>query len=641
MRNSWPIVAISCALLLAGCSGVPVTAPTVTNPVPGAALRGRVHGGQGPIQYAHVYLYAASTSGYGSASTSLLGNFSGTSKDVNNNYYVTTASDGTFSISGDYTCPSATAQVYLYATGGDPTPDVPNAVVGLLAGLGSCDSPNFSSQFFVVNEVSTVATAYAIAGFATDPLHVSSSSTTQAATGISQAFSAVANLESFGTGQALLTTPAGNGMVPQQEINTLANILAACVNTGGAVSATPTPTPCYTLFTNAMNGTTQAPDTATAAINIAHNPGANMDNLWGLQTPSAPFQTALPAEPNDFTVAITYTGGGLDGSGDAPEGVAVDSGGNVWVPNYSSGTLTELSYNGTVLSVAGGFGQGSLNDPSSVAIDPSGLVSVANFNSTSLTEFYPSGAVKTKPQGSGLNEPYGICVDSVDNIWVSNFGSNTLSEFQPSGAPSSGPGGFGGVPEPGGIAADTAGDAWATDYGASIPEIVEASPSSIPGNPPNLTFVSDNQLSAPYGIAVDSSGNIWVTNRGGNGSLGEYSPSQSKWLSPEPNGFTGGGIDTPYGLAIDGLGNVWTANNGGNANNVSEFSSGGVAISGPNGYVSNGLLEPYGIAIDPSGNVWVASDNTSGPLTEFVGAAAPVVTPLSAGAAYKELGTRP
>jgi hypothetical protein len=49
----------------------------------------------------------------------------------------------------------------------------------------------------------------------------------------------------------------------------------------------------------------------------------------------------------------------------------------------------------------------------------------------------------------------------------------------------------------------------------------------------------------------------------------------------------------------------------------------------------------YGIAIDGSGNVWVAGDDNVGPLTEFVGAAAPVVTPLAAGATYKQLGTRP
>lgn len=634
MRNSWPIVAISCVLVLAGCSGVPVTTPIVTNPVPGVALKGIVHGGQQPIVGAHVYLYAANSNGYGSASTSLLLNMSGTSKDSNGNYYVTTATGGTFSISGDYTCPSGTAQVYLYSIGGDPTPGVPNAAAGLLAGLGSCDSPSFASEYVVVNEVSTIATAYALAGFTTDATHVSSSNSSQATMGISDAFNSIANLVSQSYGQPLATTPAGNGIVPQDEINLLADILSACINSTG-----PSSTECTTLFSNAMNGSTAPTDTATAAINIAHNPGANIDNLYALATANSPFQPTI-SEPNDFTIAITYTGGGLDGSGFAPEGVAIDANGNVWVPNFQSGTLSEFNYLGVVAPTgSSGFGLGSLSNPTSVAIDPSGLVSVANFNGNSLTQFYASGAVKTKPQGSGLSEPYGIAIDSVDNIWVSNFGSNTLSEFQSSGAPSSGPGGFGGVPEPGGIAADTAGDVWATNYGASTPEIVEASPNKVAGQPPVLTFVSENQLNAPYGIALDASGNIWVTNTGGNGSITEFHANGSI-ASPDPNGFTGGGLASPYGIAIDGAGNVWTANNGGNSNSVSEFNSSGAAISGANGYVGTGLF-PYGIAIDPSGNVWVANKSASAPLTEYLGAAAPVVTPIAAGAAYGELGTKP
>jgi len=638
MRNSWPIVAISCALLLAGCSGVPVTAPIVTNPTAGTALKGIVHGGRQPIVGAHVYLYAASATGYGTASTSLLTSQGGTSKDSNGNYYVTTVTGGGFSISGDYTCPSGTAQVYLYSIGGDPGAGA-NSAAGLLAGLGSCDSPGFASQYVVVNEVSTIATAYAIAGFAVDATHVSSSGTTLATMGIADAFSSIANLESLSTGTALATTPAGNGMAPQGEINTLADILAACVNTNGAVTGPTNPSPCYTLFSNAMNGIAAPSDTANAAINIAHNPGANLDNLYGLLTANPPFGPTID-EPNDFTVSITYTGGGLDGTGDAPEGIAVDGTGNVWVPNFQSSTLTELNFMGVVAPTGpNGFGQGSLDNPTSVAIDPSGFVSVANFNGSSLTQFFTSGAVRTKPQGSGLYESYGIAIDSADNIWVSDY-DNALSEFQSSGAPSSGASGYGGVNAPAGLAADASRDVWVTVW-ASLPyAIVEAVPSNVAGNPPTLTAVTEEQLAAPYGIAIDASGDIWVTNSG-SGTLSEYSPSQAKWLSPDPIGFTGGGIDDPYGLAIDGAGNVWTANYGGNSNSVSEFNTSGVAISGSNGYVSNGLLFPYSVAIDPSGNVWVASDNTSGPLTEFVGAATPVVTPLAAGAAYSQLGTKP
>ena len=43
-----------------------------------------------------------------------------------------------------------------------------------------------------------------------------------------------ANLADLATGAALSTTPAGNGTVPQSTINTIANILATCVNSTGS-----------------------------------------------------------------------------------------------------------------------------------------------------------------------------------------------------------------------------------------------------------------------------------------------------------------------------------------------------------------------------------------------------------------------
>ena len=68
----------------------------------------------------------------------------------------------------------------------------------------------------------TVATAYAIAGYATGATHVSSSGNTLAQIGIANAFAMVRNLETLSSGAALTTTLAGNGAVPQSEINTLA-----------------------------------------------------------------------------------------------------------------------------------------------------------------------------------------------------------------------------------------------------------------------------------------------------------------------------------------------------------------------------------------------------------------------------------
>jgi len=132
-----------------------------------------------------------------------------------------------------------------------------------------------------------------------------------------------------------------------------------------------------------------------------------------------------------------------------------------------------------------------------------------------------------------------------------------------------------------------------------------------------------------------------VTNQGGNGSLTKFNSSGTAVSGT--GGYVNGGLDDPFGLAIDGLGNVWVANFASNNFNgsISEFSASGVPISGANGYIGSGVNQPYSLAIDPSGNVWVATDNGESSLTEFVGAAAPVVTPIAAGVEYQKLGTRP
>ena len=607
------------------------------------ALQGRVHGGQNPIVGARVYLYAANTIGYGSASSSLLSAHAGTSYD-GANYYVTTQSDGSFAITGDYSCPTATSQVYLYSIGGNPgVGGGANSGAGLMASLGTCNSLS-SSTYAVINEVSTIAAAYALAGFATDALHVSSPSNVsgdttnqQAGQGIQNAFSTAASLESLKYGGALATTPAGDGTAPLQEINTLANILAACVNSTGPASG-----PCSTLFSNAKNGTATPTDTATAAINIAHNPSANLDNLYGLQVPSAPFQPALTAEPSDFIVSITYNGGGLDGTGFAPNGIAVDGAGNIWVANFTSSTISEFSPVGAILSGVSGYSESGLSEPTSLAIDIYGNAWAANYNSDSVSGFKSNGGPFILPglTGSGLNKPYGLAFDNLGHAWISNLGGNELSEFNTTsiaGNPLSPTGGYpvGSLVGPAGIASDTSGNIWAANFLASTSSITETDPSG--GQSADPSGFTGGGLNSPYGIAIDSTGHIWVSNQGGNGSLSEFDSSGNAVSGG--SGFTNGGLSDPKGISVDGAGNIWAANFDGNS--ISVFNSGGTPITGANGYVGNGINEPYAIAVDLSGNVWVATDNGTSSLTELVGAAVPVVTPLAAGVEYQKLGTMP
>lgn len=136
---------------------------------------------------AHIYLLAANTTGYGNPSVSLL-NATATGLSDSVGAYVTTGSDGGFTITGDYTCTPRT-QIYVYALGGNPGAGI-NSAAGFLAALGQCPAAgNFlaATPFIWVNEVSTVAAAYAMSGFATDATVPSEKSLQPCARGLRRA----------------------------------------------------------------------------------------------------------------------------------------------------------------------------------------------------------------------------------------------------------------------------------------------------------------------------------------------------------------------------------------------------------------------------------------------------------------------
>ncbi|MGA3032869.1 MAG: carboxypeptidase regulatory-like domain-containing protein [Terracidiphilus sp.] len=600
------VVAASSALLIAGCSGVPVSNTTQTEGGQGAKLRGKVYGGQQAIVGASVYLYATNITGYGAASLSLL----------NGSGFVTTGENGSFSISSDYTCPSPSSQVYLYSVGGNAGGGT-NSAAGLLAGLGTCSTVAANKPYVVMNEVSTIATAYAIAGFATDATHVSSSSAGLGQSGIANAFAAIQNMEALGTGAALAATPAGNGTVPQSEINTLANILAGCINSTG-----PGSTACTTLLSNATDTYgTEPTDTAGAAINIAHNPGANVGTLYGLATASAPFEPALQLAPNDFTIAVSYTGGGLND----PAGVAIDASGNAWTANYTGNSLSEFNFMGVAQSGTG-FINGGLYDPVQLAIDTSGNVWATNAGDLVLSKFNSGGTpVSASGYTGALDGAYGVAIDGRGYVWAANVNDSSLSEFNSSGIFQTGLGGYtgGGLNAPYGLAIDISNRVWVSNYYDVLSEFNDS------GSPISPSGYTGGGLDVSYGVAVDGSGNVWTTDFNDN----SLSMFNSNGTAQSGGGFSGGGLDSPAGLAVDGAGNLWAANQGGNS--ISEFNSSGIAISGQSGhgygYGAGILSAPSNLAVDGSGNVWVTSSvSGGGSLAEFVGVAAPVVTPIAA-----------
>jgi len=541
-------------------------------------------------------------------------------------YYTTTDSNGNFSLY--FTC-STGDQIYAYAVGGD-TGSGPNSDIGELLVLGPCTTVPTHTLPLVMTEVTTVAAAYAMSGFAVDATDVSSSGTTLAQTGVTNAFANAASLASINTGAAVTFISGSLGFPAWQTVNSLADILAACNESSGASSSA-----CSTLLTtatsNPISGGTAPTDTATAAINIAHYPAYNVATLYGLVASTPPF-SGLGAQPNDFTVNIQFGGGGggctCSGPGPSePTGIAIDGQGNVWITNYFFSTsntfVTELSSSGVNLSGLTGFGSGS-GAARGIAIDNSGNAWVAA--GSSIVEL-SGGSVSSTVTSGGLDNAVNVAFDAYGNIWASNKSGSSVSAFNPflasyfyygdvqtalSGA--------------NGIATDSSGYIWV----AANNNVVKLDSSgAVIASTPITSLSSGGGLNA---AAIDSGGNVWVPNANTN-SVTELSSSDII-ISPS-GGYTAGGMSTPHSISIDGTGNVWVANTGGS---ITEFSNAGSLLSGTNGFEPSPYADDEEIAIDPSGNAWVASLVY---VLEIIGVATPVVTPLATAVATGTLGTRP
>ena len=590
-------------------------------------LKGKVVSGSSNVAGAEVQLYAVGSTGYGSKATALL------------SPAVTTDNDGNFVIAtAELTCPSNSTLTYLVATGGDSGTGSNNSAIALMAALGACDSVS-SIGSVDINEVTTVASVWALAPFlgsGSAGAELGTSSTN--AQGLANAFANVNNLVDMSTGVSPGTSTPTSAVIPTAKINTLANILANCVNSDGT-------TACQSLFSYATpSGGTAPANTLDAALNIARNPSNNVASLFAITSSSSPFQPTLGTAPPDWTLAESYAGGGLD----SPGSIAVDASGNVWAVNYFS-SVTELSNTGQPLSPAAGFTGGDLNQSYGLALDGTGNVWVTNEDETSVnggqgsvTELNSSGTVLSGTggyYGGGVFFPVAVAADTDGSVWTANYGNSTASRLSSSGSAISGSAGFGvnQLAGPVAVAIDASHNAWFANQSSDFGSVTSISSdgSSV------STIESGGERTS--GIATDSistsstvSGHVWTANFGSS-SVSEMQLSNTGAASVVSTGYTGGGLNYPNGIAVDGAGNVWLANyysapqtTGATITELEGANSAnpGAALSPSTGFgLDAGLLHPYGIAIDASGNVWVSNFGSS-TITEFLGAATPVKTPL-------------
>jgi sugar lactone lactonase YvrE len=609
--QSTSVALATLVLLLTGCSGglAPAThSPITTTAKP--AIAGQVHGGQQPVSGATIQLYAVGITGLKSASTPLIA--------------ATVISDqnGNFSITGDWDCTSNTATygvnplLYIVASGGNPgiSSGTNNAAITMTAAIGPCSGIT-ASTFITLNELTTVAAAYALAPFMADVTHVGASGAN--AKGLLNAFNTANLLVNTATGFAPGSGLLSNATVPINELNSLADVLASCVNTSGVDGI------CSTLFAAATpSGGSVPADIVGVILNIASSPVSQVTNLFKTLPSTPPFQPTLASAPNDWTVALNFTGGGLN----APTSLALDASGNAWVANAGGNAVTELSPAGTQLTGSTGYsGSNNIFGAQGIAVDKAENVWLADTLLSSVVKLsLNNGAIQssTSYTSGGISGPLGIAIDNQNNVWVANFACASVTELNSAGTPlgSSPLTANGTLQSPYGMAIDAAGNAWVTDNAAS--DVVEFN------NNQSLLSGSgdiDGAILAPEGIALDANGRAWTAYQGTNSVSYFLSGPQTTWPVP----YTGGGLSMPAAVAIDGQGTVWIAN----SQTLGSISKLNVSQSTPLSPATGlgSLNTPSGIAIDASGSIWTANTGDNS-VSEFIGIAAPASLPLAANA---------
>jgi uncharacterized protein (TIGR03437 family) len=343
-----------------------------------------------------------------------------------------------------------------------------------------------------------------------------------------------------------------------------------------------------------------------------------------------------------------------------PSGVAVDSGGDVYIADYANRRLRVVD--GEIIVTAAGGGSlvgdkglatnAQLSSPQGLAVDTTGDVYIADSGNSRIRKVANLGI--TTVAGTGIDgfggdglsatlaqlyQPAGVALDANGNLYIADSGNNRVrvvskgivTEFAGTGTP-----GFGGdngpatsaqLKDPSGIAMDSLGNLYIADYSNNrVRKISNGTITTVAGNgTPGFTGdggpATSAELAGPRAVAVDAAGNLYIADSlnhrvrlvSGGTITTVAGGGIFNWFGTYRTATTAL-LGTTTGVAVDSAGNLYLSDFD---NDDVDLVSGGlitiIAGIGTPGYSGDGgsslaaqLENPTGLAVDASNNVYLA-----------------------------------
>jgi uncharacterized protein (TIGR03437 family) len=314
----------------------------------------------------------------------------------------------------------------------------------------------------------------------------------------------------------------------------------------------------------------------------------------------------------------------------SPQAVAVDAAGNLYIADTGNNVVRQVTAKGIVTTIAGtgtaGFGgdngaatSAQLNAPQGIAVDSAGNVYVADtansrvrkISNGTITTVAGSGTVGYGGDGGAaasaqLNTPVGLAFDKGGNLYIADLGNNVIRKVSTSGSISTvagnGSQGYSGdnglatlaqLNGPESVAVDSAGNLYIADtLNSAVREvtaggtILTVAGTGFPGYSGDGHLATAAQLGSPTAVAVDSAGNVYIADSGARirkvfsaGVIVTIAGTGIRNYTGDGGAATSATMNGATGISMDANGDLFLADASNNAIRELTFTGSGISIS--------------------------------------------------------------